>query len=110
MKKFLTILSFTVLICLGQIASVKNSTVLTWKYPEKSSTNTFIKVYRTTNPPSSSVRSWEIVKILQATNTQIIIPNLGTNKNYYMVSCSNVWGETMFFTPEFFEIDYIERR
>lgn len=99
MKKILLFIAyFSIIACYAELKT--NMTVLTWNYPETNNSVVF-KVYRTTNPPSSSKRIWEVIQLVKYPNNSIRVSNLGTNKNYYMVSCSNVWGETMFFAPEY---------
>lgn len=74
-----------------------NKAIISWSYPGTPSTNNIFKIYRTTDSITNSTRCWTVINILPGNRfyeTVEIIPN---KQNYFFVTVSNVWGESMFF-------------
>lgn len=70
--------------------------IVSWNYPSLTTNNIF-KVYSTTDSPTNQIRCWRIVSIVPGNLAHTIV-NLEPNKqNYFFVTVSNMWGESMFF-------------
>lgn len=97
MKKMILFLSFLIgFSTLSQEVTLQNQVYLAWNYPILDSKNLF-KIYRTTDSPTNSTRCWTVVKAISGVNRNTRAPIAPGVQNYFFVTVSNVWGESMFF-------------
>jgi hypothetical protein len=101
MKKMILLLSFLIsLYSVGQEPLVQGQVFLAWNYPGIDIKNIF-KIYRTTDSPTNRTRCWTVVKTASGVsrNTRAdLVPGV---QNYFFVTVSNVWGESMFFDNKY---------
>jgi len=89
---FMVILTFTLAI----LAETLPKAVVAWSYPEPSTNNVF-KVYRTTDVPANPTRCWTVIKVVSGIETSCVVDLIQDKQNYFLVTVSNSWGESMFF-------------
>ena len=89
--------SFFLFTCIvfGQSSNFGKS-LISWSYPGVLTTNNTFKIYYSTNQMSDVSKVWTLATNVSGTNTYVYVDYLkGFNVNY-LVSVSNMWGETIF--------------
>jgi len=95
-KLFLTTtLALGMFICLGgnplPDPTQPTSITLSWNYSQPD-TNTFIKLYRSTDI-SIPLTNWNVITMVSSTTNQVIIQIL-PGKAFYYATATNFWGES----------------
>jgi hypothetical protein len=94
-------LFLTTVLALGMLAylggnplpdpTLPTSLTLTWNYSQPD-TNTFIKLYRSTDI-SIPLTNWNMIATVPSTTNQVVIQIL-PGKAFYYVTATNLWGES----------------
>jgi len=102
MKQILFSLFLFTCVAFGQSSNFGKS-LISWSYPASLTTNNTFKIYYSTNQMSDVSKVWTLVTNVSGTNTYVYVDYLKDFNANYLVSVSNMWGETIFL-----KINYIQ--